>query len=488
MQPAILKNFDKKKVGFFRFAKLGGSYLITNELGDFHFLNADDFKKFVTGKLSSKNPLYKKLRETNFIKDKLDTGYVISRWRRRNQFLWGSPGLHIIVTTLRCDHKCVYCQANSKDPNNKKYDMTLKTAQKTVERIFECPNPNVTIEFQGGEPLLNFPVVKEVVKNAQKLAKKTLKNVTFTLVTNLTPMTKEKLKFLTDNKVNICTSLDGPRNIHNLNRVYTKGDSYANVLKWCKNAKKFGKPHHIDGLVTVTKAALDFPKKIVDEYFNMGMQGLFLRPVTPLGMAKGVWGKIGYAPEKFLKFYEIALDYILEINKKSHFTEMTAVVFLTKILDDIDFNFMDLRSPCGAGIGQIAYHYDGDVYTCDEARMVSEMGDMSFCIGNVHKDKYGDFINHSVTKCLVTSSCTDVQTTCSWCVYKPYCGVCPICNYMSENDLYGHMPENSWCKLHKGILDIIFTKLSDPMCYDIFRRWIDKINADKMNYHQSCFK
>ena len=49
-----------------------------------------------------------------------------------------------------------------------------------------------------------------------------------------------------------------------------------------------------------------------------------------------------------------------------------------------DPNYLDIRSPCGAGIGQIAYSYDGKIYTCDEGRMLGGMGDDIFCIGNVH--------------------------------------------------------------------------------------------------------
>lgn len=488
MNTSVLKNFDKEKVGFLRFKELQGKYLITSELGDYHFLTGQEFEKFLTGKIPEKSDLYKNLQSKNFIRNYLDFDRLVSRWRMRNQFLWKSTSLHIVVVTLRCDHNCVYCQANSMHPQDTRYDMTQKTARKVVERIFECPAKSITIEFQGGEPLLNFPAVCEIIKTARNLSAKTGKRVNFSLVTNLTHMDDEKLDFLLANKVNLCTSLDGPRKIHNFNRVYTKGDSYANAINWMKKitGKLKNNPNKIGAILTVTKSALEYPKEIVDEYFNLGKSGIFIRYVNPLGMAKGVWEKIGYPPEKYIKFYEKALDYILKINlEKRQFSELTAVVFLTKILSDADFSFMDMRSPCGASIGQIAYYYDGNVYTCDEARMMSEMGDVSFCIGNVYKNSFRDFITHPATRCLVTSSCTDVQTSCSWCVYKPYCGVCPVLNLLSENDLYGRMPQNLRCKVYKAILDIIFEKLQNPTYHKIFKKWVASALGGSCNVHKS---
>jgi His-Xaa-Ser system radical SAM maturase HxsB len=473
MNISVLKNFDKEKTGFFRFKKLGAKYLITNDFGDFHFLNEKDFEKFTAGRLDRKSDIYRYLAKKSFIRNRLNFGHMVSKWQSFNKFLWKGTGLHIVVVTIRCDHNCVYCQANSRNPKDKSYDMSLETARKTVERIFECPNPNVDIEFQGGEPLLNFPAVKEVIKTAKKLGRKTGKKFSFSVVTNLTSMTDDKLKFLCANNVSICTSIDGPKKIHNLNRVYTAGDSYGNAAKWVKSIKRKTKGKiHPSALLTVTKAALKYPKEIVDEYLKLNTKGIFIRNVTPLGMAGGVWSKVGYSPDEFLKFYKKALDYIIDINiNKKPFKEMTAIIFLMKILARGDFNFMDMRSPCGAGIGQIAYYYNGDVYTCDEARMISEMGDASFCIGNVYKNRFADFINSPATKCLVTSSCSDVQTTCSWCVYKPYCGVCPVWNYVTENDLYGRMPENIRCKINEGIMDLLFKKINNPKYFKVFSKW-----------------
>jgi His-Xaa-Ser system radical SAM maturase HxsB len=483
MKQPILKKIDNEKVHLFRFKKLDKKhYLITSDVGEYAYLTERDFERFLSGKVRVGSSLYTELEEKGFIRNSLNFNKLIDQWKSRNLFLWSGPSLHIVVTTLRCDHRCVYCQTSSKHENEKKYDMSLKTAKNVVDCIFKTPNNSLNIEFQGGEPLLNWPVVKYVVEYARKKEKLLSKRLQISLVSNFSTLNKSKLDFLLKHKVLFCTSLDGPEEIHNFNRVFNCGNSYKNTMKWAKeiSRRNKNKPSTIDALLTVTRKSLKYPKEIIDEYRKIGTRSVFVRPLTPLGMAKDTWSKIGYSTEEFLKFYEKALDYIVELNaKKPDFMENTAVVFAERIFMDISSNFMDLRSPCGAGIGQIAYNYDGKVFTCDEGRMLFEMGDPSFCIGDVSKNTYEEIINHPAVKCLATSSCLDLQTSCCDCAYKPYCGTCPILNYACENDLFGHMPQNLRCKINRGILDIIFKKIRNPKYYKVVLGWV------KLKHHIS---
>ncbi|MCX5784016.1 MAG: His-Xaa-Ser system radical SAM maturase HxsB [Elusimicrobia bacterium] len=476
MNTSVLKKFNAETTGFFRFAKLNGKYLITNDCGGYKFLTEKELELFIKGKLPKSGKTYQSLEHGGFVRNCLDFDSMISSWRERHSYLWRGPTLHIIVVTLRCDHRCVYCHASSRREGDKGFDMTLQTARRVVDTIFESPNNNISIEFQGGEPLLNWPCVKEIVDYSLAKAKKSGKKLRINLVTNLTRMTKEKFNFLTQRGVSFCTSLDGPQDIHNKNRVWTGGNSYKNTVKWFKEIykKTKGKPSNIDALLTVVKGSLGNHKKIIDEYVSMGARGIFLRFLNPLGMAKDVWESVGYTPAQFLNFYEKSLDYIVGLNsEKKVFMENMALVFLIKILTDVDPGFVDNRSPCGGGLGQIAYNYDGKAFTCDEARMLYEMGDSSFCIGDVKKAGYKDIINHTAERCLASASCLETQSACDACVYKPYCGVCPVLNYATENDLFCHGPGNVRCIMYKGILDIIFKRMEKPKYKKVFERWVN---------------
>ena len=134
-------------------------------------------------------------------------------------------------------------------------------------------------------------------------------------------------------------------------------------------------------------------------------------------------------------------------------------------------NFLDLLA-CGAGIGQIAYNFDGGLYTCDEGRMFSRMGDESFRIGSVNDGSYLESVSHPAVRAISVASCLDNQVRCSQCAYKPYCGICPIQCYAEQGDIMGRMPSNSRCRIQMGILDILFERLRDPKIEKIFRKWI----------------
>lgn len=152
----------------------------------------------------------------------------------KNHFVGTGPTLHMVVPTLRCNHKCQYCHAAVAPMSAKDMDMTQETAQKVVDTIFYTNSPSFTIEFQGGEALVNYPIVQFIVEYATAKAKIFKKDVKFVVVSNLTLMTEEKLKWLLDHGVDICTSLDGDEITHNHNRAGYEGNSFKDVAYWMK--------------------------------------------------------------------------------------------------------------------------------------------------------------------------------------------------------------------------------------------------------------
>ena len=228
----------------------------------------------------------------------------------------------------------------------------------------------------------------------------------------------------------------------------------------------------VNAIQTTTNKSLSKHKEIIDEYVEQGFNSIYLRPISPFGLATNNKDKIGYSPYDYLKFYQDSLDYILEINKKGYFLiERTAQIFLQRILKHNGSNFVDLRSPCGAVLGQIAINYDGELYTCDEGRMMAETGDKTFKIGNVDKDNYQDICKSLVTKSMCLASCSECAQRCHQCVYRPFCGVCPVMNYSTEKDIFKNSSYR--CVINEGILDTIFLLLKNEKAKDIFMGWIN---------------
>ncbi|MEK6727157.1 MAG: His-Xaa-Ser system radical SAM maturase HxsB [Candidatus Omnitrophota bacterium] len=483
--PLELKKIDKQKVGFFQFKRLNGQYLLTNVIGDYIFLKPSSFDAYLCGKIEQTSPQeYSELQNKGFIRSQLDFDSLAQRYARKNMFLSnGGPSLHIVVVTLRCDHRCVYCQAGSQDYKAKELDMDIATAEKVVDIIFESPNKNITIEFQGGEPLINFETIKFIVKYAQKKNKEAKKDLMFTVVSNLTFINEKIVKFLLENRIHICTSLDGPEKLHNKCRIALGNkNSYKHTVKWLKilkiEYKKKKLPFKPSALATITRFSLPYAKEIINEYGKLRLKEVHLRPLSPFGTNRKLGDALAFSAREFIAFYKQALDYIIDLNMAGKdFCERSAAIFLTKILTDKDPDYLDLRSPCGAGIGQLAYNFNGDVYTCDEGRMLSRVGDESFRLGNVKENSYQDISSSEIVKTLGIASCLDNLSGCSQCVYKPYCGICPLYNYAIKGNLFNNAAFP--CEIKKAILDYLFIKLEDKKIKNIFYKWVTKRSNDE---------
>ncbi len=468
----------------FNFREMGGWYLLTNDWGQHAMLETAQFKRFMAGSLSKEDPLLETLENRGFLRHRMDFGALATSYVRKNSFQWiQGPSLHMMVVTLRCNQKCQYCHSSVVDPSRTDTDMDLETAKKTVDFIFSTPNPTICIEFQGGEPLLNWPVVKFVVQYARAKAKATKRKLILALVSNFTLMTDDKMEFLFDNHVSFCTSLDGPPELHNKNRPYLGGgEAQQKVVAWLEKLQKMcmedeERKYYLPGaLMTTTKFSFDYPKEIVDLYLKLNMEQIFVRALSPIGYAKRVWPEIGYTADQFVAFYETMLDYVLALNKKgkSKIMERMALICLTKILKGVDPGFMDLRSPAGAVLGCLAYNFNGEIFVSDEGRMVDHQGDPMFRVGNATKDQWTDVLDHPTSRAMVSASTLDNQPMCTQCAYKPYCGAEPVFHYEMQRSIVGQMPNSPWCVSHMGIFDVIFRKLRDPENRKVFESWLER--------------
>ncbi len=465
----------------FRFRAIDGDYLLTSEWGDWVFVSADELKSLYRGDLEPGTALHARLTSRNFIRSSLDQEAVAERLRHRKRFLDYGPNLHIAVVTLRCNETCVYCHASRANMDAVQTDMTPEIGEKVVDLMLQSTSPSVTLEFQGGEPLVNFPVMKHIIDYALAKNRAYGKGLEFTMVSNLALMDEEKLKYLVDHKVQICTSIDGPEALHTKQRVLAGKSSHREAVKWIERINKayidLGLDptlYHVEALLTTTREALKIPRQIVDTYVSLGCRAIFLRPVDPFGFAGKTAHVIEYDRAAYNDFYREAVEHILDLNRKGEqVLERYAAIFLTKILGGDDPNFLDIRSPSGSAIGALAYNYDGKVFTSDEGRMIHEMGDSFFQIGDVQTATYRSLMKHETVRALILASLREVQPDCVSCTYATYCGIQPEHNYRTQGSIFGRMRESTLCAVHKGIQDYLFGKLkeNDEDTVSILRRW-----------------
>ena len=461
-------------INYFNFSKRDNGYLLTNDFGMYAFVSDNTFDELIHDNVSKDNPERDILIEKGFIIDEPFEIFVKNNapWlQSMKEYCLGGTSLHIFAITNKCNLDCIYCQAHSKDSSLNR-SMTAEIGRKAVSFAMQSPNRNLTFEFQGGEPLLNFDVIKAMIDYSKEINRD--KVIQYTIVTNLVQLTEEKLQYLIENGVSICTSLDGPENVHDHNRPFRNNGlgSYDSVI--AKIHELSHKGIKVGAIQTTTNYSLNYPCEIVDQYRQLGINNIFLRPLTPLGLADSSWKNVGYTATEFLAFYKAAFDYIMDINLSGeYFSETHAGYFIKKTFHHYADNYMELRSPCGAGIGQMSYYHDGNVYTCDEGRMMSEMGDKTFLLGNVMTDSFKDCVCSPVCAAVCKASIVESLPKCAGCVYQPYCGVCPVVNYAAANNLYEKNSKDFRCEVYKGIMDIIFGIIEEgnEQKINILRSW-----------------
>lgn len=440
----------------FRFMDIDGRKLVVNEAGEHLLLDEETFQKFVRKALRPGDAGYDDLKARQMLLDgppDVPLRMLATKYRTKRAFLAGFTRLHIFVVSLRCEHSCHYCQVSRVSPDKVRYDMSRETASRSLDLVFRSPANEISIEFQGGEPLLNFELIRFVVEEAERRNATLGKKIQFVITTNLALLTDEILEFCRRHQILISTSLDGPAAIHDANRPRPGNDSHALTVRGIERARAALGFDQVSALMTATRLSLENPEPIVDEYVRLGFDHIVLRPISPYGFAVKTRLKTGYDVEGFLAFYERALAYILDLNRRgTFFVEGYAQLLLTKILTPFSTGYVDLQSPAGVGISAVVYNYDGDVYVSDEARMLAEMGDKTFRMGTVHHDSYESIFGGPLLRSLVAASCVESLPGCSDCALHAWCGADPVENYAKQGDIFGHRPTGEFCRRNMHIM------------------------------------
>lgn len=446
-------------------------YILTNMAGEFLLVDSNVVPLLVNRTLSQDHPAFSSLRSKHFLRypdEKAPLSLLGLKVRTKLSRLPPFTNLHIFVVTLRCDHSCPYCQVSRQMEGVGSFDMTKEMADRSLEFAFRSPNSAIKIEFQGGEPLLNFEMVRYIVLQAKQLNETHKRDLQFVIATTLSLLTDEVLTFCKEHRILLSSSLDGPQELHNSNRPRNDRDSHQRFESGLRRAREALGYDQVSALMTTTDKSLAEVKAIIDEYLRLGFDGIFLRSLSPYGFAIKTKKFHRYDTERWLDFYKEGLQYILELNKSGiRFVEYYSATVLKKILTCEDPGYVDLMNPAGIGIAAIVFNYDGAVYASDESRMLAEMGDDTFKLGNVLTSTYEEVMLSDRLLDALEGSFTLSAPMCSECAYEPYCGADPVFHHAMSKDVLGRKSESAFCKRNMSI----------------FKHLIKLLNADKQTKH-----
>lgn len=452
----------------FRFLRIdehhSESILLTADTGEYLFVSEKQLKDLAYKAVDTSSAHYKDLLARHFVfEPNVHDPFpeMAAQFSSRKSFVLKGPALHIFVVTLRCNHTCAYCQVSRAPLSGSGHDMSAEHAELAVDRMFEAPSPVLTVEFQGGEPLLAFDRIRQIVGLVEARNAVEQRSIQYVITTTLHHLNVEILDFAKQHNIQFSTSLDGPEFLHNANRPTPTRDAYKRTIEGIEQVRAWLGHDAVSALTTITSKSLEHPHAIIDEYVAQGFTNISLRPLSPYGFAKKSAKRLDYSMDEFIGFYLEALSYLMNLNAQGTFiSEGYASLLLTNILTPFASGYVDLRSPLGAGLGTLVYNYDGDVYPSDESRMLLEMGEDGLKLGRVHQP-LKELLQSPVIDMLLSAGVAEALPGCSDCALVPYCGADPIEHFARQADPIGHRAFSSFCQKNTALLTHLFRLLRD---------------------------
>lgn len=344
-----------------------------------------------------------------------------------------------------CNLRCAYCFAETGEFHGGRMLMPFETAKAALDMLIKRSGSrhHLEVDLFGGEPLMNFDVVKEIVAYGRELEDKYGKHINFTITTNGVALNDEIIDYINKEMFNVVISIDGRREVHDALRVTPnkKGSYDIIVPKAQKLVRERGEgEHYIRG--TYTAENLDFTedvKALADLGFEqISVEPVVLKPDEPHAINES-------NVERAIEEYDRLADFVLERRREGR-----------------PFNFfhfaIDLdHAPCiakralgcGAGVEYVAVAPNGDIYPCHQF-----VGDGEFLLGNVLKtDEEGnvplrDDIRERFGSCNIFT-----KEKCSKCWAKYYCSGGCAANAHKLNGSISEPCEVS-CKLLKKRTEI----------------------------------
>ncbi len=351
--------------------------------------------------------------------------------------------LHIAHT---CNLNCSYCFASQGKYSGERAVMSFETGKRALDFLIENSGTrrNLEVDFFGGEPLMNFEVVKKLVEYARSVEKAAGKNFRFTLTTNGMLIDDDVIDFANREMSNVVLSLDGRREIHDRFRVdYNGKGSFDRIVpKFQKLVKaRGGKEYYMRG--TFTHANPDFLEDI-KTMLDLGFTELSMEPVV---CAPGDSAELTRADLEIVKEQYEQLAYLMLEREK----QGKPFTFYHYMIDLTGGPCIYKRiSGCGSGTEYMAVTPWGDLYPCHQF-----VGDEKFCLGNIFDGVTNTAVQDEFKKCNVYA-----HSDCDNCWAKLYCsGGCAANAYHATGSVTGIY--ESGCELFRKRMECaIFLEVS----------------------------
>lgn len=364
-------------------------------------------------------------------KDRLlfsDDSYLYQLPQNRNKTV-KSICLHVAHD---CNLRCEYCFASTGDYHTGRQLMPKETACQAVDFLIRNSGSikNVEIDFFGGEPLLNFSVVKQTVAYARDIQEQFHKNFYFTITTNGLLLDDEKIEFINKYMDNVVISIDGRKEIHDAIRYDRAGNgTYDTIVPKAQKlvSGRNGKSYFIRG--TYTARNLDFSND-VRHLTSLGFKEISVEPVVGEGRSFDITKKM--VPTILEEYERFAVEYVgRAANYDYRFYHFNLDLYGGPCI-------YKRLAACGAGNEYLAISPTGDIYPCHQfvGQPKFKIGDL--CSGVTREDIVKEFGSNNILH----------KDKCQNCWARLFCsGGCHANAWFTNGDISA--PNDIACTLEK---------------------------------------
>jgi len=346
-----------------------------------------------------------------------------------------------LFVTQVCNQRCVYCYGDGGSFGSEG-EMSRSTARGAVDWLIEQSGKGgkLCIAFFGGEPLLNFPLIEDIVGYAGERGDKSGKEFEFCISTNGSLLDDEKIAFFVDHGFYVTVGFDGPRDIQDSQRPYKNGEgTYESVLPGISKLIEVS-PGGVACRATAWVGA--DPVRMRETLLDLGFSRVVIAPAAPSLFEGNSRGTEPAPYAEMLSMFEEEAKTLLN-STKNRDTETLRRLRRSHLLCDLLGRFINRRKrhlPCRAARQYVAVSSAGDVYLCHRFVGMDEYRLGSIFNGGLQRDQYQKGILH-------------LSETCANCFAKYLCaGGCMQENAGSTGSAF--VPNEASCRLVRGTTEL----------------------------------
>ena len=353
------------------------------------------------------------------------------------------PQKHVLTNVVLqiandCNLHCKYCYGDGGSYGRQRELMTFETAKKGIDYLLSHSGnlKEILITFFGGEPLLNFELIKEVIAYCSEQEKISGKKFRYCMTTNGTIVNDEILEYIKKYKISTMLSMDGGKEIQDCYRCYENGTGSFEIIK--DNIEKFKEARggYLSARATVCKPNMNLVE-IRNDLLNLGFTNVIMSNVdtrkdSPLYIGKE-------EREEYIKNFKKLADVLIKEAKNGKGLKN---IFISETLKSLYFKVIRIKS-CSAGISGFAIGSDGNIYPCHRF-----MGMPDYVVGNVDKGIDFSFIE------LYSHANVNEKEACKTCWAKYICGGGCLHTCVAQGGSPMDVPE-CYCDTYRDMYEVV---------------------------------